>query len=257
MKCSLIRAVPVVLLIGCSPRSPRSAPLAQYSRLGCLSLGASYDDSSRVPPAPPPAVDPALGWDDEVKPTPGACKRPDTKTASYCKRVHGTEVFYTGFQERPLDALRVDAAFRAAYTPFLGASVVIRAVRVDGKASLVAKVLQRFGGPLAWIETRRLSDAEWSVLQRAASRLPDGHHEYFSVPEKGPAEQPQCAGYDGAEVEVERLEGGVIRIGNARYEQPDDATCPGKCCDRNAEALSRFFDLLASLVKCPRASVGH
>jgi hypothetical protein len=157
-------------------------------------------------------------------------------------------------QERPLDALGATEAFRGLYSHSLGVTVLVRVVQVNGDAILVAKVIERGPGPLGWITTRRLSDAEWLELRRAAAALPEGSHEYFSPPkvETGPRDTAErCYTHDGAVVRVERFEAGVLHIAGGKYEAPGDTPCSGRvCCDPKSEALSRFFDELKDLVEC-------
>ncbi|MCL4756266.1 MAG: hypothetical protein KJ015_39320 [Myxococcales bacterium] len=259
MKSPTVLALCLALCLACSQRYEPQPPLAERSRLKCLSLRASYgDDLKRTVGTDAPAViDPTLGWDEKLKELSGMCEAPSVENVGYCRGLRQYAIRYTAFQERPLDTLGAEEAFRALYKHSLGAAVIVRAVRLKGQAFLVAKVLERGGGPLAWITSHHLSNLEWTTLRRAAAKLPEGRHEYDPRLRKPPPSTARvCEQVDGAYVQIERLQGGFVQVLDGPYEWPTDTRCSDPCCepDPEAEALSRFFDQLASLVECAKSA---
>lgn len=258
MRSPAIRALSVAFCVACSQQHEPQAPLARYSQLKCMSLQASYDGhlEGTFESEAPTAVDRTLGWDDKLEGLAGKCVAPTAANVRFCRWVAKTVLRYTEFQERPLDMLGADEAFRAVYDHSLGAAVLVRAVRVRGEAFLVAKVVGRGGGPLAWITTRQLSTAEWAALQQAAAGLPAGRREYFPdrAQEFRGTSALHCIGQDGADVQVEHFQNGILQVARGDYEWPQPEACEGPCCAPDHEALSRFFDHLSSLVECPRAT---
>ncbi|MCK6537040.1 MAG: hypothetical protein L6Q84_29070 [Polyangiaceae bacterium] len=231
-----------------------------YSKLRCASLQASFGDDV-VPAArsdKPTALDPTLGWSEKLENLGGMCARQDTGNAVYCDALRRYALRHTAFQERPLDGLGVEEAFRGLYDHSLGAAVLVRAVRFDGQFFLVAKVLERGPGPLAWITSRRLSGAEWASLERAAAVLPKGRTEYYPRVRPEPrtaASEPACVREDGASVQIEHLRGGVVQVSSGTYEQRSRMPYSDRRCrDSHSEAMSRFFDRLLELVECAQSA---
>lgn len=247
------------LCITCAHSSSRShPPLAAYSNLTCSSLLADYgDDLNRAAASDAPtALDPTLGWNAKLGDFQGMCVVPSPEDAEYCRGLRRYAMRYTAFQERPLDLLGAEEVFRALYDHSLGAAVLVRAARFNGESHLVAKVLQRGPGPLAWITSRRLSDADWLALKRAAARLPNGTAEYYPRFSRVPGSGAVCETMDGAGVQIELLQGGTLRILRGAYEPSSSQRCSGPCCgsDHQAEAISRFFDHLVGLVGCAQSA---
>lgn len=244
------------LCIACAHSSSRShPPLAAYSNLTCSSLLADYgDDLNRAAASDAPtALDPTLGWNEKLRDFQGMCVVPSPEDAEYCRGLHTYATRYTAFQERPLDLLGAEEVFRGLYDHSLGAAVLVRAARFNGEFHLVAKVLQRGPGPLAWITSRRLSDADWLALKRAATRLPNGTAEYYPRFSPVPTARPVCETMDGASVQVEVLQAGELRVLRSAYEPSSNQRCSGPCCDPREEAISRFFDRLLDLVECAQS----
>lgn len=259
----------LTLCVACSRGHEPHPPLAVYSKLRCASLQTSFgDDVVRATRSDKPtALDPTLGWSEKLEDLGGMCAGPDTGNAVYCGALRRHALRYTAFQERPLDGLGVEEAFRGLYDPSRGAAVLVRAVRFGGQSFLVAKVLEQGPGPLAWITSRRLSGTEWAALERAAAALPKGSPEYFPrfslIPTARPEYFPQvsptptvrpvCETMDGADVQVEVLRAGELQVLWSTYEPSGSQRCSGPCCDPRKEAISRFFDGLLDLVDCVRS----
>lgn len=242
----------LALCVACSRGHEPHPPLAVYSKLRCASLQASFgDDVVRAARSDKPtALDPTLGWSEKLKDLGGMCASPDTGDAIYCDALRRYSLHYTAFQERPLDGLGAEEAFRGLYDHSRGAAVLVRAVRFDGQFFLVAKVLERGPGPLAWITSRRLSGTEWAALGRAAAALPKGGPEYFPRFSPMPTARPVCETMDGSSVQIEVLRAGELQVLWGTYEPPSSQKCSGPCCDPRKEAISRFFDRLLGLVEC-------
>jgi hypothetical protein len=234
----------VVLALSCT--ATRYEPLNQYSPLKCRGLEASYPDRPPMDQASSsPALDPSLGWERAI----GARCEPNSAPRSVvCRELS----FYARSQERPLSSVDGDQAVRAIYRHSLGSSVVIRVFRAGGQAYLVAKALEHRGGPLQWITTRRLSDDEWALVWGAAVSLPKGLDSYQSLAgyDLAKARRSDCYRHDGAVLRIERFDRGVLYIRGVAYEPPP---CSGQCCDREAEAASRFLGRLVELVGCEQA----
>ena len=251
----VVRLAGLALCVACSPGYEPHPPLAVYSKLRCASLQASFgDDVVRAARSDKPTViDPTLGWSDKLEDLEGMCAGHDTGNANYCDALRRYALRYTAFQERPLDGLGVTEAFRGLYDHSLGAAVLVRAVRFDGQFFLVAKVLERGPGPLAWITSRRLSGAEWATLERAAATLPKGRPEYFPR-SSSVATAPVCAAVDGASVQIEVLRAGELQVLWSTYEPSSSQRCSGPCCDPREETISWFFDRLLGLVECAQSA---
>lgn len=252
MRSFAIQVRCAAVCLACSPTYEPKPLLATYSRLKCSSLAASYEhDLNRAVDSGATAIDPTLGWTDRLSEL-KMCAAPQAESLGYCRALHGYLRRYTAFQERPLDLLGADEAFRGLYDHSLGAAVLVRAVRSNGKSFVVAKVLERGPGPLGWITSRQLSDAEWRGLQRAAARLPRGNAEYFPRLKPLRRAAPTCEKVDGASVQIETVHDGALQVLSGDYETSDRAPCSGACCepDSSDEALSRFFDHLAGLIEC-------
>lgn len=248
----VVRLACLAVCVACSPGYQPRPPLASYSKLRCASLQASFgDDLVRAARSDKPTViDPTLGWSDKLEDLGGTCAGHDTGNATYCDALRRYALHYTAFQERPLDGPGVEEAFRGLYDHSRGAAVLVRAVRFDGQFFLVAKVLERGPGPLAWITSRRLSGAEWAALERAAAALPKGGPEYFPRFSPMPTGRPVCETMDGASVQIEVLRAGELQVLRSTYEPSSNQMCSGPCCDPREETISRFFDRLLGLVEC-------
>lgn len=242
------------LCVACSERTPR---FASYAPLKCSTLQIPFHGqrSREFSWDAPAADDKTLGW---VRKTAAAahCDTAEETDFHYCESYRRSTRRYTPLQESPLDDLGASDAFRAIYEHSFGITVLVRVVRTEEGADLVAKVLNWHEGPWAWIKSRRLSEAEWGRLKSGAASLPEGMHEYFPRSEedakRGVVLHPGCYIVDGVSVRVERLEHGVLNVATSAYFSPGERCYPGTCCSGGSNANSRFFDELVNLVQCSK-----
>lgn len=242
----------VLPLLACMACSPTRAPF-HYSMLSCATLRVSDPTEGRwLRSDAPAALDPALGWAEKLTGTAATCDAPAPADAKYCERVMREALRYTALQEAPLDKMGAMDAFRGLFVHSLGATVMVRVLRSEGQAVMVAKVLDEGVGPLGWMTTRRLSEAEWLSLKRAADALPDGRNEYFPEPRPQPKKASTTTGSmcfveDGATTRIERFTNGVLHINYAQDRTHDcSATAPSR------EAL--FFQQLRGLIRCAESN---
>ncbi len=162
---------------------------------------------------------------------------------------------FTALQERSLRQYEPGTvAYRAIYMHSLGASVMVRVMRTDAEIVLVAKVLEGPRGPLSWIRTRALSEAQWETMRQWMESVPEGSSWYLGPPEARGASAivtPDCHTVDGASIQIERFEGGKLQITRGTYQAENETPCAQRrCCNPAAYQISRIFDDLVTLFPC-------